>query len=55
MLRAYAQRPARDNPAVAIIMFTSSLNPNDVAHRQGLPLTAYLTKPFTRDNITQVR
>jgi CheY-like chemotaxis protein len=30
-LKAYAQRPERENPTVVIIMLTTSLNPVDVA------------------------
>ena len=53
-LRAYAQRPARENPTVVIIMLTTSLNPNDVAQMQGLPIAGYLTKPLTTEKIRQV-
>jgi CheY-like chemotaxis protein len=53
-LQAYTQRPATDNPAVIIIMLTTSLNPQDVEQMQGLPIAGYLTKPLTRDKITQV-
>ena len=53
-LQAYAQRPERDNPTVVIIMLTTSLNPNDVAQMQGLPIDGYLTKPLTRDKLNQV-
>jgi CheY-like chemotaxis protein len=53
-LQAYAQRPERENPTVVIIMLTTSLNPNDVAQMQGLPIAGYLTKPLTRDKINQV-
>jgi CheY-like chemotaxis protein len=53
-LQAYSQRPATDNPTVIIIMLTTSLNPQDVEQMQGLPIAGYLTKPLTRDKITQV-
>ncbi|MDB5233104.1 MAG: hypothetical protein JWR44_97 [Hymenobacter sp.] len=53
-LQAYAQRPERQNPTVVIIMLTTSLNPKDVEQMQGLPIDGYLTKPLTRDKITQV-
>ena len=53
-LQAYAQRPTRHNPSVVIIMLTTSLNPRDVEHMQGLPIAGYLTKPLTRDKITQL-
>jgi CheY-like chemotaxis protein len=53
-LQAYAQRPAAENSAVVIIMLTTSLNPRDVEQMQGLPIHGYLTKPLTRDKITQV-
>jgi CheY-like chemotaxis protein len=53
-LQAYAQRPQRENPAVVIIMLTTSLNPNDVAQMQGLPIAGYLTKPLTTEKINQL-
>jgi CheY-like chemotaxis protein len=53
-LLAYAQRPARENPTVVIIMLTTSLNPQDVEQMQDLPIHGYFTKPLTRDKITQV-
>ena len=53
-LQAYAQRPTRDNPTVVIIMLTTSVNPRDVDQLPGLPVAGYLTKPLTRDKITQV-
>lgn len=52
-LQAYAQRPTRQNPTV-VIMLTTSLNPHDVAHMQGLPIAGFLTKPLTRDKVNQV-
>jgi CheY-like chemotaxis protein len=53
-LRAYAQRPPTDNPAVVIIVLTTSLNPRDVERMQHLPIHGYLTKPLTRDKVHQV-
>jgi CheY-like chemotaxis protein len=53
-LQAYAERAGRKNPAVVIIMLTTSLNPLDVARMQGLPIAGYLTKPLTRDKVNQV-
>jgi CheY-like chemotaxis protein len=53
-LQAYAQRPASQNPAVVIIMLTTSLNPLDVARMQDLPIAGFLTKPLTRDKINQL-
>jgi CheY-like chemotaxis protein len=53
-LQAYTQRPPTENPAVVIIMLTTSLNPHDVARMQHMPIHGYLTKPLTRDKITQV-
>ncbi|NVO86460.1 response regulator [Hymenobacter terrestris] len=35
-------------------MLTTSLNPQDMAQMQGLPIAGYLTKPLTRDKITRV-
>jgi CheY-like chemotaxis protein len=53
-LQAYTQRPATDNPAVIIIMLTTSLNTQDVEKMQGLPIAGYLTKPLTRDKVNQL-
>ncbi|TPG60946.1 response regulator [Hymenobacter nivis] len=53
-LQAYAQRPPADNPAVVIIMLTTSLNSKDVEQMQGLPIAGYLTKPLTREKVNQV-
>lgn len=53
-LQAYTQRPSTENPAVVIIMLTTSLNPKDVEQMQGLPISGYLTKPLTRDKISQL-
>lgn len=52
-LKAYAQRPERENPTV-VIMLTTSLNPKDVEQMQGLPIKGYLNKPLTRDKMNQV-
>ena len=53
-LQAYTRCRPTDNPAAVIIMLTTSLNPRDVAQLHGLPISGYLTKPLTRDKITQV-
>jgi CheY-like chemotaxis protein len=53
-LQAYTQRPPTDNPAVVIIMLTTSLNAKDVERMQHLPIHGYLTKPLTREKINQV-
>jgi CheY-like chemotaxis protein len=53
-LQAYTQRPPTENPAVIIIMLTTSLNPRDVEQMQHMPIDGYLTKPLTRDKITQI-
>ncbi|MGI4874302.1 MAG: response regulator [Janthinobacterium lividum] len=53
-LQAYARRPTTDNPAVIIIMLTTSLNPQDVTRMQDLPIAGYLTKPLTREKIDQL-
>jgi CheY-like chemotaxis protein len=53
-LQAYSQRSPTDNPAVIIIMLTTSLNPVDVANMQNLPIAGYLTKPLTRDKVDQI-
>jgi CheY-like chemotaxis protein len=53
-LQAYARRRSSDNPAVVIIMLTTSLNPRDVERIRHLPVAGYLTKPLTRDKIAQL-
>ena len=53
-LEAYAQRPPALNPAVVIIMLTTSLNPVDVAQMQRLPIAGYLTKPLTTEKLQRV-
>jgi CheY-like chemotaxis protein len=53
-LQAYARRPSTDNPAVVIIMLTTSLNPRDVERMQHLPIHGYLTKPLTRDKVNNL-
>lgn len=53
-LRAYAQRPPTENPAVVIVMLTTSLNPRDVAQLQGLPIAGYFTKPLSNEKIAQI-
>ncbi|WP_400191611.1 response regulator [Hymenobacter sp. B81] len=53
-LQAYAQRPPGENPAVVIIMLTTSLNPLDVARMQDLPIAGYLTKPLTREKVNRI-
>jgi CheY-like chemotaxis protein len=53
-LQAYTQRTPTDNPAVIIIMLTTSLNPQDVERMQHLPIAGYLTKPLTRAKIDQI-
>jgi CheY-like chemotaxis protein len=52
-LQAYAQRAPTENPAVVIILLTTSLHPKDVAQMQHLPIHGHLTKPLTRDKIAQ--
>ena len=54
-LQAYIQRPPTENPAVVIIMLTTSLNPKDVEQMQDLPINGYLTKSLTRDKINQMK
>lgn len=53
-LQAYTQRPPSDNPAVVIIMLTTSLNPTDVASMENLPIAGYLTKPLTREKVDRI-
>ena len=53
-LQAHAQRSERQNSSVVIIMLTTSLNPRDIEQMRGLPIAGYLTKPLTRDKITQL-
>jgi CheY-like chemotaxis protein len=54
LLQAYAQRLPPENPAVVIIMLTTSLKSQDVAQMQNLPIAGYLTKPLTTDKIQQI-
>ena len=54
-LRTYTQRPPTENPAVVIIMLTTSLNPKGVEQMQDLPINDYLTKSLTRDKINQMK
>jgi hypothetical protein len=37
-----------------IILLTTSLNPQDVATMQGLPIAGYVIKPLTSDKIIQL-
>ncbi|AHJ97848.1 response regulator [Hymenobacter swuensis] len=53
-LRAYAQRPPLQNPAVVIIMLTTSLNAQDVSRMQDLPIAGFLTKPLTREKMENI-
>ncbi len=53
-LQAYARQGLTRHPAVVIIMLTTSLNPQDVARMQDLPIAGYLTKPLTTEKITQI-
>ena len=53
-LQVFAQRPPRRSPPVVVIMLTTSLNPDDVARMQSLPIAGYLTKPLTSEKITQL-
>jgi len=53
-LEAYTQRLENRNPSVVIIMLTTSLNPNDVAKMQNLPIAGYLTKPLTTEKINHM-
>jgi len=53
-LQAFAQRPQRQDPPVVIIMLTTSLNLEDVAGMQNLPIAGYLNKPLTTEKITQI-
>lgn len=53
-LQAYAQRPPLQNPAVVIIMLTTSLNAQDVARMQDLPIAGFLTKPLTREKVEHI-
>ena len=53
-LRTYAQRPPTDNPAVVIVMLTTSLHPQDLAQLQGLPIAGYFTKPLSNEKIARI-
>ena len=53
-LQAFAQRSPRTGPPAVVIMLTTSLNPDDVARMQNLPIGGYLTKPLTSEKITHI-
>ncbi|MBC6698425.1 response regulator [Hymenobacter puniceus] len=53
-LQAFVRRPPRPNLPVVVIMLTTSLNPDDVARMQSLPIAGYLTKPLTTEKIAQI-
>ena len=53
-LEAYIQLPQARRAAVVVIMLTTSLNPRDVERMQGLPIAGFLTKPLTKEKISQL-
>ena len=53
-LQAFSQQAPNKRPPVVVIMLTTSLNPDDVAQMQNLPIAGYLTKPLTSEKITHI-
>lgn len=53
-LQAYSQRPPGENPAVIIIMLTTSLHPRDLEQIKNLSVAGFLTKPLTREKISGI-
>lgn len=53
-LEAYAQLPLAQQPAIIIVMLTTSLHPQDLARAQTFPIADFLDKPLTRDKVTAV-
>ena len=53
-LEAYQQLPPGPRQHTIVVVLTTSRNPKDVERAQGLPISSYLTKPLTRDKISQL-
>ena len=50
-LEAYAQLPLAIQPAIVIIMLTTSLHPTDLARAKQLPIAGFLNKPLTEGKV----
>jgi CheY-like chemotaxis protein len=53
-LEAYVQLPLAQQPAIVIVILTTSLHPVDVARAQELPIAGFLTKPLTHAKVTDL-
>ena len=53
-LQAYAQRPLTSQAAVAIIMLTISLHPQNVARMRTLPIAGLVSKPLTKEKVNTI-
>jgi CheY-like chemotaxis protein len=53
-LEAYTQLPLAAQPAIVIIMLTTSLHPQDLARAEQLPIAGFLNKPLTREKVTDL-
>ena len=53
-LQAYAQRPLTSQAAVAIIMLTISLHPQNVARMRTLPIAGLVSKPLSEEKINAI-
>ncbi len=53
-LEVYARLPWARREATVVVMLTTSLNPQDVQRMQDLPIAGFLTKPLTKEKISQV-
>ena len=53
-LEAYQQLDCSQRQAIVIVLLTTSVNPQDLARVQQLPIAGTLTKPLTTEKIQQV-
>ncbi|MBF9239341.1 response regulator [Hymenobacter sp. BT683] len=53
-LDAYRQLPAEQQGATVVVMLTTSLHPRDVERAQQLPVSGFLTKPLTREKVSEI-
>jgi CheY-like chemotaxis protein len=50
-LEAYARLPQARNPAIVIVMLTTSLHPRDLARAEQFNIAGFVSKPLTRAKI----
>ncbi len=53
-LEAYQQLPPTQQCALVVVMLTTSVNPQDVQRVEQLPVTDFLSKPLTRQQVERV-